>query len=325
MKNIISLSGLILILLAVGSASAQRVLTVKQFYEDKQDFTAKALAAKSGVVVAGNDTCALIIVKIPTVNDATFKPAKKYTYENGQYFVWVPANYARQIFIYTGDYEVLSYGFKEPLKPLSTYKMIIDVPQNVRVDTVRLDRKSKWSYDASLIVGQAVGVSQDFTISYFLIGVGADFFLNKTKGWTKQVTLFNSGYTGNFIREKKITLNCTCPHIFADVGLYFKYVSIACQVGLLFCNETLTELSYSGNGEGIQDEYVDYNWGEYGYHAFDVATTEKKKKYFTVSPLIKGYIPINSYFGLTIGAGYTFIPAVYAGAAWGSVGLHVKF
>ena len=176
-----------------------------------------------------------------------------------------------------------------------------------------------------MILSHAIGAELNFNVSYFLIGIGADYFITKTIGKTTKKTLFNSGYTGNFLREKTVSLNGTRTHLFTNVGAYFKYVSIACQMGVLFCQNTTTDLNYSGNGNGVQDEYVDQNWGNYAYYTLEKTLTDSNKKYFTIGPAIKGYIPFNRKYGITIGAGYSFILGTAAGTAWGSAGIHVKF
>lgn len=298
---------------------SQRDLKVKAFFEDEKDISART---RGEVKDYNGKDCALIIIKMPTIEDATIKPAMKTVYENGQYLIYVPTS-TKTITILCKDYNNLSYSIAESLKPKTTYKMVIDVPMKIII--LEKDKQSKWSIDASIIAGQAVGAEIDFTVSYFLIGIGADWFVGKTKGLMQKKTLYNSGYTGNFLREKTVSLSGTRTQLFANIGAYFRYVSVGCQVGVLFCQNSLTELSYSGNGIGIQDEYIDQNWGEYAHYTIDKSIESKNMKYLTVSPVIKGYIPINGTYGLTIGAGYTFIPAVSAGAAWGSVGLQVKF
>lgn len=298
---------------------SQRDLKVKEFFEDEMDLSARTRGEVKDY--NGND-CALIIIKIPTIYDATIKPAMKTMYENGQYLVYVPTS-IKKITILCKDYNNLSYRITESLNPKTTYKMVIDVPMKIMI--IEKDKQSKWSIDASIIAGQAVGAEIDFTVSYFLIGIGADWFVGKTKGWMQKKTLYNSGYTGNFLREKTVSLSGTRTQLFANIGAYFRYVSVGCQVGVLFCQNSLTELSYSGNGIGIQDEYIDQKLGEYAHYTLDKSIESKDIKYITVSPVIKGYIPINGTYGLTIGAGYTFIPAVSVGAARGSVGLQVKF
>lgn len=298
---------------------AQRDLKVTVFYEDAMDIRART---RGEVKDINGDDCALIIIKIPTIYDAKITPSIKTEYEDGQYFVYVPTS-TKKITILCKDYNNLSYSIAEALEPKTTYKMVIDVPMKIMI--IEKDKQSKWSIDASIIAGQAVGAEIDFTVSYFLIGIGADWLVGKTKGWMQKKTLYNSGYTGNFLREKTVSLSGTRTQLFATIGAYFRYVSVGCQVGVLFCQNSLTELSYSGNGIGIQDEYIDQKLGEYAHYTLDKSIESKDIKYFTVSPVIKGYIPINGTYGLTIGAGYTFIPAVSVGAAWGSVGLQVKF
>lgn len=309
---------------------AQRDLKVENFGVAETEFQIRAVQQQKDELDADGNHSALIIIKIPTVDSATFPEAHKMEYHNYLYYVWM-STYYNEITIYTKDFNPLIFKFAEPLESKKAYWMEVDVPQKEKIvlktirDTVHLDKKSKWSMEGSLVVGQALGAELDFSIRYFLIGIGADFFLGKTKGRMTETTLFNSGYTGNFLRQKKITLEGTCPHIYANIGAYFKYVSVICQVGVVFSERMVTDLSYSGNGEGVKDEYIDECFGEYSYNTIEKNFVEKKKRFFTISPVIKGYIPFNSTFGLAIGAGYTFIPAIAAGAGWGSVGVHIKF
>lgn len=329
MRKLYSFGISFFLLFMIITSSAQCILKVKsELQEADPAYQLRATQQSAKIPDANGDPSALIIIKIPTVQDASFVEAHKVSYERHLYYVWLSTQY-KEITINTSGYPDLKYTFPQKLESSKAYWLEIDVPPQkdtvTITKTIYIDRKSKWSMEGSLVAGQAVGAELDFTISYFLIGVGFDAFLGKTKGWTTETTLLNAGYTGNFLREKKVTLKGTCPHLYANVGVFFKYVSIACQVGVVFSKEVMTELSYSGNGEGVQDEYIDEKWGSYGHYTTERTIPDKNKKFLTLSPVIKGYIPFNRKFGLVVGGGYTFIPKIAAGVGWGSVGLHVKF
>lgn len=325
MRKLYSFGISFLLLFMIITSSAQCILKVKsELQEADPAYQLRALHQSAKEVDANGDPSALIIIKIPNIQDASFVEAHKVDYERHLYYVWLSTFY-NEVTINTSGYPDLKYKFPHKLEPSKAYWLEINVPSQKDTITLYLEKKSKWSMEGSLVTGQAIGAEVDFTISYFLIGIGFDAFIGKTKGWTTETPLFNAGYTGSFIREKKVTLKGTCPHLYANVGVFFKYVSIACQLGVVFSKEVITVLSYSGNGEGVQDEYIDEKWGSYGHYTTERTIPDKNKKFLTLSPVIKGYIPFNRKFGLVVSGGYTFIPKIAAGVGWGSVGLHIKF
>ena len=171
-----------------------------------------------------------------------------------------------------------------------------------------------------------MGGALDFTVSYFLIGLGVDWML-LTSEQTSTTSLVNSGYTGTFTKTTTMTLSGSRTNVFLDLGAYFKYFSFSCQVGLL-CGTTINRASqYDGWGYGLVDGDLDEYWGSYEHHTF-TNTTSDKELHLTLTPQVKGYIPIgkNKTSSLSIGLGYTFIPTLnyYQGLS-GSVGMHFRF
>lgn len=183
-----------------------------------------------------------------------------------------------------------------------------------------------FTMELGVIGGTNLGVSIDFTASYFLIGVGVDWIMI-TPEKTKTTSLVNSGYTGNFTKSTTINLSGTCTNVFLDLGGYFKYFSVSCQVGLL-CGTTVDRTSlYTGSGYGLVDGDVNEYWGSYTQRSFSKSSSEKEL-HMTLTPQVKGYIPIGrrKEHSLSLGLGYTFIPTLgYNAGLSGNLGIHFRF
>lgn len=193
-------------------------------------------------------------------------------------------------------------------------------------------KPENFTFEASMRGGTTFGVALDFTVSYFLIGFGADVIVFNRE-LTSTTSLVNSGYTGNFTKTTTMVLTEFPCSVFIDVGTYFKYFSVSCHVGLL-CGTTVNRTSqYDGWGYGFVDGDLDVYWGSYEQRSF-TNTTSAKELHLTLTPQIKGYIPVGSNkssrnkkaSGLTLGFGWTLIPALnyYAGFS-GSIGVHYRF
>lgn len=216
------------------------------------------------------------------------------------------------------DYEVYLRNYK-PSKDSRPSRVSKCKPEN-------------FTFEASMRGGTTFGVALDFTVSYFLIGFGADVIVFNRE-LTSTTSLVNSGYTGNFTKTTTMVLTEFPCSVFIDVGTYFKYFSVSCHVGLL-CGTTVNRTSqYDGWGYGFVDGDLDVYWGSYEQRSF-TNTTSAKELHLTLTPQIKGYIPVGSNkssrnkkaSGLTLGFGWTLIPALnyYAGFS-GSIGVHYRF
>lgn len=180
-----------------------------------------------------------------------------------------------------------------------------------------------FTMEFGLIGGTNLGVSMDFTASYFLIGFGVDWIMI-TPERTKTTNLVNSGYTGNFTKQTTTKLSGSCTNVFLDLGAYFKYFSVSCQLGLL-CGTTVDRTSlYNGSGYGLVDGDLNEYWGSYAQRSFANSTSDKEL-HMTLTPQVKGYIPIGNY-SISLGLGYTFIPTLgYSAGLSGNLGFHIRF
>ena len=199
-------------------------------------------------------------------------------------------------------------------------------PKNTKPPRVRKLKPEKYTMELSAIVGSNLGVALDFTASYFLIGLGVDWMILAPER-TITTSLVNSGYTGNFTKTTTMSLSGSRTNVFLDLGAYFKYFSLSCQVGLL-CGTTINKTSlYDGWGYGLVDGDLNEYWGSYEHRSF-TNTTSDKESHLTITPQVKGYIPVGSKktTSLSIGLGYTIIPSLnyYPGLS-GSLGIHFRF
>ena len=199
-------------------------------------------------------------------------------------------------------------------------------PEKSRPSHVWKCKPEKWTMELSAIGGCNFGVALDFTASYFLIGFGVDWMILAPKQ-TVTTSLVNYGYTGNFTKTSTMSLSGSRTNLFLDIGIYFKYFSLSCQVGLL-CGTTINRTSlYDGWGYGLVDGEINEYFGGYRHRAFNT-TTSDKELHLTLTPQVKGYIPVGYYksTSILIGLGYTFIPLLnyYPGFS-GSLGVHFRF
>ena len=202
------------------------------------------------------------------------------------------------------------------------------IPQKHQTPKAPRNKKMKpenFTMEIEIIGGTNWGASIDFTASYFLIGFGADMIFAPEQ--TSMSTLVNSGYTGNFTKTMTTSLSGSRTNVFLDLGTYFKYFSFSCQVGLL-CGTTINRNSiYDGWGYGLVDGDLNEYWGGYEQRSLST-TTSAKELHLTLTPQIKGYIPIgkNKSTSISLGIGYTFIPTLnyYVGLS-GCIGIHFRF
>lgn len=183
-----------------------------------------------------------------------------------------------------------------------------------------------FTIELGVIGGTNLGLSLDFTASYFLIGVGVDWIMIRPKR-TIITNLVNSGYTGNFTKSTTIKISGSCTNVFLDLGVYFKYFSVSCQIGLL-CGTTVDKISlYRGSGYGLIDGDVHRYWGSYKYYDFSDISS-RQELHMTLTPQIKGYIPIGrkKMHSISLGLGYTFVPTLGYNAGFsGNLGIHFRF
>lgn len=191
---------------------------------------------------------------------------------------------------------------------LSTF--YCDLLASVNFDDTPLDISSITNFNTSFGV----------TFSYFQIGLG--FGLISPPEQTTSSNLVNAGYTGNFTKTTTTKISNSPLNIFLDLGACFKWFSVSCQVGWL-CNATIDRTSlYNGWGYGLVDEDVNEYWGNYEQRSFTNASSSKKS-YFTLTPKVKLNLPIGESIGISLGLGYTIIPAMkyYVGLS-GCLGIY---
>lgn len=198
--------------------------------------------------------------------------------------------------------------------------------KGTKTPRVRKLKPEKFTMELSAIGGSNLGVALDFTASYFLIGLGIDWMILAPEQ-TVTTPLDNSGYTGTFTKTTTMNLTGSRTNVFFDIGTYFKYFSLSCQVGLL-CGTTINRTSlYDGWGYGLVDGDLNEYWGTYEHRSFS-NTTSDKETHLTITPQVKGYIPVGSKKtnSLSIGLGYTIIPTLnYNPGLSGSLGVHFRF
>lgn len=185
-----------------------------------------------------------------------------------------------------------------------------DFSGSVNFDDTPLDISSITNFNTSL------GVA----FSYFQIGLGVGSISPPEQ--TTSSNLVNAGYTGNFTKTTTTKISNSPLNIFLDLGACFKWFSVSCQVGWL-CNATIDRTSlYNGWGYGLVDEDVNEYWGNYEQRSFTNASSSKKS-YFTLTPKVKLNLPIGESIGISLGLGYTIIPAMkyYVGLS-GCLGIY---
>ena len=185
-----------------------------------------------------------------------------------------------------------------------------DFSGSVNFDDTPLDISSITNFNTSLGV----------TFSYFQIGLGVGSISPPEQ--TTSSNLVNAGYTGNFTKTTTTKISNSPLNIFLDLGACFIWFSVSCQVGWL-CNATIDRTSlYNGWGYGLVDEDVNEYWGNYEQRSFTNASSSKKS-YFTLTPKVKLNLPRGESIGISLGLGYTIIPAMkyYVGLS-GCLGIY---
>lgn len=198
-------------------------------------------------------------------------------------------------------------------------------PKNPKPPRVWKCKPEKYTLELSAIGGSNLGVALDFTASYFLIGFGVDWII-LAREQTVTTSLVNSGYTGNFTKATTMSLSGSRTNVFFDLGTYFKYFSLSCQVGMLKTTVNRSSL-YNGWGYGLVDGDLNEYWGSYEQRSFTNNTSDEET-HLTITPQVKGYIPVGSKKtnSLSIGLGYTIIPSLnYNPGLSGSLGVHFRF
>lgn len=190
----------------------------------------------------------------------------------------------------------------------------------------RVMKSETFTFDIGVTAGTNLGVSLDFSASYFLFGCGINWIMI-TPEQVKKSYLVNSGYVGNFTKTTTIKLEGACVNPYLNLGGYFKYFSFSCQIGIL-CGSIINEESvYNGSGYGIVDGDVHEYWGIYQNKDIQISKLNDEL-HLTLTPQIKGYIPmgIRKNIGLSLGVGYTIIPILeYCIGLSGYLGLHCRF
>lgn len=275
---------------------------------------------------------ALIKISIPSdnvefVSDhmVDVEPERK----NGYWWVYVFEK-AQRLRVIVNRNDVVQINFNDydiSIDDKVTYRLQIKkrespIPEQPKYKPLSPER---FTADVSVIGGTNFGVSAAFTASYFLIGVGFDWVMIPPIR-TKSTNLINSGYIGNFTKEIATTLSGSSSEIRLSVGGYFKYFSLGCQVGWLSGTVSRT-MYYAGSGQGLVDGDLSEYWGTYEHRSFETSTVNEED-HLTLTPQVKGYIPVGKRKGysLSVGIGYTFIPAIeYNMGLSGSLGIHGRF
>ena len=146
-------------------------------------------------------------------------------------------------------------------------------------------------------LGKNLGAEISVSYKHFLLGVGYN-----------TLNIVNSGYVGNFKKTTNTTLYADDGG-FVDLGARFSYFSISCQVGFI-PSELFIKNYYEGSGYGLEDGDLDEFWGEYKYKTIQDTYRTDRSTYITLTPMIKGYIPMFTSYGLHFGVGYTFLPTL---------------
>lgn len=180
--------------------------------------------------------------------------------------------------------------------------------------TLSTHRGSKWksqkhTQEYAVVIGANNGGEIVYTSSFFLYGFGVNYMKPKDKITT--VDLINSGYAGMFTKTTTTGLSGRRLNFFIDLGVYFNYISISCQTGFLFGAKVNKTEQYDGIGYGLVDGDINEYWGVYETRTFNNSNSTKGT-YLTLTPQIKGYIPINKYIfkNVSVGVGYSFIPTL---------------
>lgn len=301
---------------------SQKSLKVSDFRLDPQDITALTFLKKD----INGTPCGLIKIGLPVPN-ATFDGSIiSSEYKNGEWWVYMCKG-AKWIKIMTPNYPPLEFEFGERIQSKMTYVMVVEEPKIIgKPPRPSKLKPEKRTFEMDLIAGGSLGLAMDLTWSYFLIGLGYDWILF-VPGQTTKSTLVNSGYTGNFTKTVTTDLSGTCLNVFLTPGVYFKYFSVSCKVGLL-CGTTVNRSAqYEGWGYGLLDGDLDEYWGSYELRSLS-NTTAEKEFHLTLTPQVKGYIPLGGAktTSLSVGLGYSFIPSLnYYSWLSGSVGMHFRF
>lgn len=278
-----------------------------------------------------NKPCALIKVQIVDKNVSFEGDVRKFEEKgHNEWWVWIWDG-AKYLTIKSDSFLPLKVTFKEHnIKLVGHQTYVLRLVKSASSDKKKTPRVSKLkpekhTMEIGAICGTNLGLSMDFTTSYFLFGLGVDWMVFAPEQ-TVTSALTNAGYTGNFSKTTTTVFNGSRTNVFINMGLCFKYFSISCQGGLL-CGTTVNRTSqYEGWGYGLADGDLNEYWGNYEQRSFSNSTSDEKS-HFTLTPQIKGYIPIGKAksMSLSVGLGYTFIPSLdyYAGLS-GSIGVHFR-
>ena len=281
------------------------------------------------------ELCALIKVQIVDTC-VTFEGGVSRSYPKGhnEWWVWISTE-ATHMTIKPTSYSPCTvvfgkYGF-EQLENVSHQTYILRLVQSAPSNKKKTPRVSKLkpekhTMEIGAICGTNIGLSMDLTTSYFLFGLGVDWMVFAPEQ-TGTSALANSGYTGSFSKTTTRVFSGSRTNVFINMGLYFKYFSISCQGGLLCGTKVNQTSSYEGWGYGLADGGLNEYWGSYEQRSF-VNSTSDEELHFTLTPQIKGYIPIGKAksISLSIGLGYTFIPSLdYCAGLSGDLGIHFRY
>lgn len=124
---------LLILLFVIGIAFSvcSQTLKVTKFDRDVFDPAAARLEKKD----YNDDPCGLVKISFPMQNGVSFggDVMHKYTeYKNGEWWVYM-LDGSKRITIKATGYHPLSYEFNEPIRGLSTYKMIVEMPNKTNV------------------------------------------------------------------------------------------------------------------------------------------------------------------------------------------------
>lgn len=317
----------LLSIIAYMPAMSQQIAPAKGWKMVSFEESSTAHDATIDKVYDGNKKlCAVIKINIPGATDVEIVGdyVMKQEKVNGLWRVYI-AERGKKIRTIIND--VTNDHDFEPVEGGHTYEMelheIKPYPSPSRKPNPL--KPERFTMDVGMIAGSNLGASIDVTASYFLIGFGVDWVLRYPER-TKTTNLVNSGYIGNFTKETTSSLSGFCTNIFFNVGGYFKYFSLSCQIGWLFGTVNRT-MSYDGSGQGLVDGDISEYWGTYEQRHFENSTINKEG-YVTLTPQLKGYIPIGKQkkHSLSLGLGYTFVPKLkYDIGLSGNLGIHYRF
>lgn len=217
---------------------------------------------------------------------------------------------------------VLNYDIKD-LFYLQKGKIVKITPYEEVIDRVTGKKKVKVDFsdleDMSTL-GFTLNYDQHFQAGASIIGQSGMFICSLDFGFNVDSERFYSDVMDmTDIMNYKRTETEYNPIMFATVspGLFFKYFSVGCGIGVAILNskETLSQGSYSEYEQGNSS----FSYGSQSTSGYTVTK-------FMVRPQLRGFIPLGRSCKMSIGIGYDILPkAKELNGYNASLGFHFNF